>query len=51
MADLNAEQFLVESPYAAANYEENALVKMGVNLPKIDHKDKYIQYLFEDWND
>jgi hypothetical protein len=51
MADLNAEQFLVESPTAAAEYAENALIKMGVKIPKVDHKDKYIQYLFDEWND
>lgn len=51
MADLSAEQFLVESPTLAAEYEENALIKMNVKIPKIDHKDKYIQYLFDDYND
>ena len=51
MADLNAEQFLVESPTAAAEYAENALITMNVKIPKLDHKDKYIQYLFDEWND
>ena len=51
MADLNAEQFLVESPFAAAKAMEEALEKVNIIIPKVDHKDKYIQYLFEDWND
>ena len=51
MADLNAEQFLVESPFAAEDAMEKALEKINVYIPKIDHKDKYIDYLFEEWND
>lgn len=50
MPDLNAEQFLVESPSAAAEDEENAVTIVTSFVPKIDHKDKYIEYVFDEWN-
>jgi hypothetical protein len=51
MADLNAEQFLSESPHAAATVDETTIVPNSVILKKVDNKDYFVQYLYEMWND
>lgn len=51
MPDLNAEQFLVESPTAAAEAKENALMMVNAFIPKVDHKEAYIGYVFDTWDD
>lgn len=51
MADLNYEQFMVESPSAAEDAEMQAIAPVMMVLPKKDNKDSYLTYLFDWWED
>jgi hypothetical protein len=52
MADLNAEQFLSESPMAQTMKQAVQDTKM-VSLPDLKHKSEYtyLIYLFDAWDD
>lgn len=51
MPDLNAEQFLSESPTAALKAQQSAVETAHILIPKVDNKDAYLTYLFEVWDD